>query len=144
MLAADQVIPSTTTDGIPIPTGKGPTLPVAVTAGDRSSRPTSLAVASTTDSGVDGFGVATRIRSPTSAPIETSTAAALIPLPPMSTPMAIRGPRVGSELGDTDPPIHDELRTVREARLGGGQVDRHVHDLLRLAEPAVRVAGQSK
>ena len=41
-------------------------------------------------SGVDGSGVATRSRSVTRRPVETSTAAALIPLPPTSTPIAIR------------------------------------------------------
>ena len=43
-----------------------------------------------TASGVDGDGVGTRIRSDRSRPLSTSTTAALIPLPPTSTPMAIR------------------------------------------------------
>ena len=43
-----------------------------------------------TASGVDGFGVATRSRSPRNRPASTSTTAALIPLPPTSMPMASR------------------------------------------------------
>jgi hypothetical protein len=42
-----------------------------------------------TASGVEGMGVATRIRSLRNRPASTSTTAALIPLPPTSTPMAI-------------------------------------------------------
>ena len=50
----------------------------------------SRATEARTASGVDGDGVATRIRSDRNRPDSTSTTAALMPLPPTSMPIAIR------------------------------------------------------
>ena len=77
MLAAVIAVPSTSADGRPMPTG-----PVS-----RPSAATTPAVASTTASGTAGCGVSTRILSPISSPRRASTSPALMPLPPMSTPI---------------------------------------------------------
>ena len=77
MLAAAMATPPTIGLGRPTPTGP-------------SSGPSSAmraAVADTTASGLAGCGVATRIRSLVRTPLRESTVAALIPLPPMSTPI---------------------------------------------------------
>ena len=58
MFAAERVVPSITTDGIPTPTGTSARFAASGTA--RAIRPTSRDVAATTASGVDGLGVATR------------------------------------------------------------------------------------
>ena len=70
--------------------------------------------------GVEGFGVTTRSRSERNRPASTSTTAALIPLPPTSTPMAIRLlamsdassvidiSRPRSEVVDADAAVDDE------------------------------------
>ena len=83
--AALLVMPSMTTAGKPTPTGT------------RSSSSTSAvifltirAIDAMTAAGADGCGVGTRWRSPSSSPVSRFTAAALIPLPPTSTPIATR------------------------------------------------------
>ena len=85
MLPANLSVPSTVTPGSPTPTGVSAPSPLAL-----ASRFESLPIAAMTASGVDGFGVATRKRSERKRPASTSTTAALMPLPPTSTPMAIR------------------------------------------------------
>ena len=94
MLAAVRVTPSTTTVGTPIPSGALAAAGVLLTI-----RLTRRAMEAMQASGVDGSGVATRRRTPMSFPSATSTADALIPLPPMSMPMATRSggkPAAGS------------------------------------------------
>ena len=66
-----------------------------------TSRFTSRPIEAMTASGVDGVGVGTRRRSDTSWPVSTSTTAALIPLPPTSTPIASLGP---ASVTSVDPP----------------------------------------
>src|SRR5262245_52476844 len=91
-----------------------------------------------------------------------STTAVLMPLPPTSTPIASRPMACGtasadasvsivamssvmqpaSEVVHRDAAITDERGAVRPARLVRGEIDRHVDDLLGLAEAAGRVAGE--
>ena len=86
MLAADLSVPSMVTPGRPIPTGVDVPRPL-----DFASRLTTRTIEAMTASGVDGVGVGDAESAPTGAGrLSTSTTAALIPLPPTSTPMAIR------------------------------------------------------
>ena len=87
MLPANLSTPPMVTPGRPIPTGV-----VSASPPDLASRRTSRAIDAMTASGVDGTGVATRSRSERRRPASMSTTAALIPLPPTSTPMATRPP----------------------------------------------------
>src|SRR5574338_168233 len=138
MFAAVTSRPSMATPGRPMPTGAVSEMPDAFT-----SRRTSRAIDALTRSGVDGCGVRTRSRSERKRPDSTSTTAALIPLPPTSTPMAILEPtvpRILSEVVDGDAAVDDERGAIRPARLIGREVDGHVDDLLRLPEATGRVA----
>ena len=85
MLAAVTSRPCIATPGRPTPTGADSEMP-----DDLASRRTSRAIDALTLSGVDGCGVRTRSRSERNRPVSVSTTAALMPLPPTSTPMAIR------------------------------------------------------
>ena len=85
MFAADFSTPSIVTPGSPMPIGVASPSPL-----DLARRLTIRETEASTASGVDGLGVATRIRSERKRPASTSTTAALIPLPPMSMPIAIR------------------------------------------------------
>ncbi len=82
-LAIISTRPPTIGPGTPTPTGPcvGP------------SDATSAAAAATTADGVAGWGVGTRTRSPIRTPRRESTTPALIPDPPMSTPMRPLMPR---------------------------------------------------
>ena len=87
MFTAVTVAPSRTTAGMPIPAGVvGEMGAASATCWTRSRITFRQAF------GVAGTGVFTRKRSVTSNPWSTSTAAALIPLPPKSMPIA-RSPR---------------------------------------------------
>src|ERR1700675_2295692 len=134
MFAAVFVTPSSTTDGIPMPIGsRAATVAPSVSM---TARLIVRMIAGTTTSGVDGWGVATRSRGPASVPRSTSTTAALIPLPPTSTPTASRLAfgsvivRSRSEVVDGDPTVDDEVRAVGPAALIGCEVDGDVDDLL--------------
>src|SRR3954471_5580852 len=166
MFAAVISTPPMATPGRPIPTGVS-----GASSSDFTSRRTSRPIDALTRSGVDGIGVGTRSRSETSSPVEVSTTAALMPLPPTSTPTA-RGPRAAgsmaasvdalsgrssvdapsggssvirrpSEVIDGDPAVDDKRRSVGPARLVRREVDRHVHDLLGLPEATRRVPRQT-
>src|SRR4051794_31777699 len=149
MFAAVNRIPSMATPGRPTPTGTSASRLASLTR-RFTSRPIDAMILS----GVDGSGVGTRSLVEVSVPSSRSTIAALIPLPPTSTPMATRlvGPGsagfsssvilVASEVVHGDAAVDDEMGAVRPARLVGGQVDGHVDDLLRLAEAARRVPGE--
>src|SRR5690348_13170219 len=129
MFAAVFVIPSITTLGIVTPTAR----PLPSTPASFSERFTIRAIAGTTASGADGWGVATRSRVETSVPCSTSTTAALIPLPPTSTPTArpclVASTMTDSEVVDGDPAVDHEVRPVRPAALVRREVDRDVDDL---------------
>ncbi len=75
MLAADRATPPVTTLGRVIPTGPS-----------HSAWRMISATVSATASGVDGWGVRSLMRSPTSWPVSRSTTPPLTPLPPTSTP----------------------------------------------------------
>ena len=94
-LAAVLVTPLITGAGKPTPiawiTGTGCPAAAAAEFAARIRRPTTRPAEATTTPGLDGIGVRTRIRSPTSSPVLTSTTAALIPVPPTSTPIASSG-----------------------------------------------------
>src|SRR5919106_2855142 len=146
MLAAVLSRPSIATPGRPTPIGASSGIGVAL-----ASRRTSRTIDALTLSGVDGVSVGTRRRSERISPESTSTTAALMPLPPTSTPNASRPPSPDpvdsvmaclSEVVDGDAAVDDERRAVRPAGFVRGEVDGHVHDLVRLPEPAGRVACQ--
>src|SRR6478735_10588071 len=150
MLPANLSVPSIVTPGRPTPTGIESSRPPALT-----SRLTRRDIEAMIASGVEGIGVGTRRRSDVSRPVSTSTTAALIPLPPTSMPMASRpGPPAFSdassvidalpircsEVVDGDAAVHDERRPVGPARLVRREIDRHMDDLLGLAEAPGRIA----
>src|SRR6188508_2027439 len=144
MLPAKRSAPSMVTPGRPTPTGiESSRLP------DLTSRFTRREIEATIASGVEGTGVGTRSRSDVSRPVATSTTAALIPLPPTSIPMAYVPstfdglPIRRSEVVDGDATVDHERRAVGPARLIRREIDRHVDDLLGLAEPPGRVACQT-
>ncbi len=83
MLAAVIVTPPIVTDGIPTPTGTSGPAPASCATLSTMSRMTAMHFW-----GVEGFGVLRRIRWLTSSPDSVSTTAVLMPLPPMSTPIA--------------------------------------------------------
>ena len=85
MLEAVRTWPSMVTPGRPTPTGVFGPRPA-----DVASRLTSRWIEAMIASGVEGTGVGTRNRSERSMPLSTSTTAAFMPLPPTSTPIAIR------------------------------------------------------
>src|SRR4029079_1725037 len=159
MFAAVISTPPMATPGSPIPTGVSFPNSSAL-ARRRTSRP----IEALTRSGVDGVGVGTRRRSDTSCPVVVSTTAALMPLPPTSTPTAsvpreavsrpvstrgsVDAPSGASsvmrpsEVVDRDAAVDDEGCPVGPARLVRRARGGHVADLLRLPEPTARVACQ--
>src|SRR3954469_448613 len=78
--AGDMVTPGSTTAGKQTPTA-------SPSASDPSAS-IILTTSATTSSGLPPSGVGTLVRSVTSSPVSTSTMAPLMPVPPMSMPMA--------------------------------------------------------
>src|SRR5688500_10906149 len=112
MLAAVLRRPLIATPGNPTPTGASSGTDDAL-----ARRRTRRTIDAPTLSGVDGDGVGTRNRSDRISPESTSTTAALMPLPPTSTPNARRPPSLDavdpvmaclSEVVDRDAAIDDQ------------------------------------